>query len=135
MARSKNKTLTKRTKRRINQMKRTKRGGINDIEMGPSYEIKPIHSIPEDPIKMVTDNIRPISPIQAVEEFSKGPPDMRERKERYNMFDEDSKENPLLVTMPSWGQNAGKKKKKKKNKTKQNKYHKKNTNNSKTVRK
>ena len=121
------KTGTKKFSKRNNKNihNKNKKGGVNDIEMGPPTEPKPLYSIPLDTQEVVKETIRPISPVQALEEFNKGPPASREQNERFSMFDEDPKENPMKATMLPWGQDAGKRKKRKSNRK----------NNSKKVRK
>lgn len=104
------KTASKKFSKRNNNKSKNKKGGVNDIEMGAPNEPKPLYSIPVDTQEVVKETIRPISPVQALEEFNRGPPASREQNERFSMFDEDPKENPMKATMLPWGQDAGKRK-------------------------
>lgn len=108
--------MTKHHTKKRHVKRHVKKGGQNDIEMGPPINTKPIYSIPSDTNKNVKESITPISQSQALQEFNRGPPDVRQRNENLDMFSEDSKENPMISTMPDWGQDAGRKRRTRKNK-------------------
>jgi len=117
-----NKTVKKQNKRY------RKRGGM-DLEKGPvDMPLQRIRTTEMGPNpttrekferKVREDQQKHISAAEVEAEFARGPPEERERRERNSMSDEDSREDPFLARMDSWGkyEKGGRKSRKNKRKT------------------
>ena len=105
---------------------------LDALEKGPNTQLQRISTAEMGPNPNTIEDFerrvreydsKPISVEETTLEFSRGPPQERERRERGSMFDEDPIENPLLARMPSWGKDetGGRKRRTRKNKRKSRK--------------
>lgn len=86
---------------------------IRTAEMGPNPTTRE-----EFERKVREDQMKPISVEKTEQEFLRGPPEKRQKMESDLMSNEDSREDPFLARMPSWGKDetGGRKRRTRKNK-------------------
>jgi hypothetical protein len=100
------------------------RGPVRPLQRIRTAEMGPNPNTIEDFERRVREyDSKPISVEETELEFARGPPQERERRERDLMSDEDSREDPFLARMPSWGkyETGGRKRRTIKNKRKSKK--------------